>query len=149
MQLYVYWYSLDVVAMSYELYSLFGMQSLAGRGRRNKRDRGSSRFFEGRGIFSVDTSFALLLFLFSTFYFFSFLSRPTGKATINESTKALSPYYSLCAFHSLIFSKVDKKRKERQIVRKNHLVVRGCAGRRVRRVALKGWTLEVAFLQRK
>lgn len=116
MQLYVYRYSLDVVAMSYELYFLFGMQSLAGRGRRDRRDR--ARFFEGRRVFSVDTSSVFPLFLFSLpLYFFSRF-RPTGKATINESIKAFSSYYSLRFFRSSILSIVDKKRKERQIVRK-------------------------------
>lgn len=98
MQLYVYRYSLDVVATSYELYSLFGMQSLAGRGKRDGKrgvERGSSR---AAGYFLCRyTSSALPVFLLSPPLYSSSFSMPsvTGKTTINESIKALLPYYSL------------------------------------------------------
>lgn len=73
MQLYVYRYSLDVIATSYELYSLFGMQSLAGRGKRDGKigvEQDSSR---AAGYFLcryTSCSPCLSPFTFALFFFF-------------------------------------------------------------------------------
>lgn len=80
------------------------------------------RFFEGRGVLSVNTSSVPSLFLsffISALFFFS-RSHPTEKATINESMKgAFTVLHSLHpSFRSSIFSKVDEKRREKQIVGK-------------------------------
>lgn len=110
----MYRYSLDVVATSHELYSSFGMQSSAGRGRRGGyRAKGSISFFEGRGVSSINTFSPLSLLPPPASSFFS-RSRPAKTTTINERIKALSLYYSL-RLCSWIFSKAHDEREDKLV----------------------------------